>query len=106
MTDVHRRRAAFVTQPSFEGRERGYRVLLTEVLGTRQHVSTDNLLEYRVEVCPSQLVELTRLGIKGTRPEPACKFTAFNDVLIEGSSRATKKTPKGLPPDPHSNMRV
>ncbi|OAX36095.1 hypothetical protein K503DRAFT_772862, partial [Rhizopogon vinicolor AM-OR11-026] len=70
--------------------------LLTEVLGTRQHVSIDNLLEYHVEVCASQLVELAQSG----------KFTAFNDVVIEGSSRATKKTFKGLLPDPHSNIRI
>ncbi|OAX33351.1 hypothetical protein K503DRAFT_859839 [Rhizopogon vinicolor AM-OR11-026] len=100
------RNGSGTSRPSFEGRECGNRVLLTEVLGTRQHMSTDNLLEYRVEGCPSQLVELARSGIKETRPELAGKFTAFNDVVIEGSSRATKKTPKGLPPDPHSNMRV
>ncbi|OAX33353.1 hypothetical protein K503DRAFT_775696 [Rhizopogon vinicolor AM-OR11-026] len=58
MTDVDRRCAAFVTQPSFEGRDCGNLVLLTNTLGACQHVSTDNLLEYRTEVCPSKLVEL------------------------------------------------
>ncbi|KAG0704668.1 XPG I-region-domain-containing protein [Suillus ampliporus] len=106
MTDVDHRRAAFVTRPSFEGHNSGNRPLITKIFGTRQHVSTDGLLEYRVEVCPSQLVELAQSGIKGKRPEPASDSAAFDDKLIQGSSQATKRTPAKLPPDPHSNMRV
>ena len=45
--------------------------LIRKVVGTRRHASTDYLLEYRVEIIPSQLVTLTRSGIRGTRPEPS-----------------------------------
>ncbi|KAG2153896.1 hypothetical protein DEU56DRAFT_771728 [Suillus clintonianus] len=106
MTDVDRRRAAFAPQPSFRGHNPRNRSLITKILGTRQHVSTDGLLEYGVEMCPSQLVEIAQSGIKGKRPEFAGNPTALDDNLIESSSQATKGTTKKLPPDPHSNMRV
>ncbi|KAJ7675094.1 hypothetical protein B0H17DRAFT_1140524 [Mycena rosella] len=44
--------------------------LLVKVVGTRSHVSTDALLEFRVEVCPHQLAALADSGIKGTREAP------------------------------------
>ncbi|KAJ6495565.1 PIN domain-like protein [Mycena vitilis] len=44
--------------------------LLERVVGVRNHVSTDGLLEFRVEVCPQQLVALAESGIKGTRKAP------------------------------------
>ncbi|KAG1851669.1 hypothetical protein F4604DRAFT_1959173 [Suillus subluteus] len=108
MTDVDRRRAAFATQPSFEGHNSRNRPLITKILGTRQHVSTDGLLEYRVEVCPSQFVEIAQSGIKGKRSEPKGHAAALDINLIGGSSQvqATKRTTKKLPSDPHSNMRV
>ncbi|KAG1742216.1 hypothetical protein EDB19DRAFT_678995 [Suillus lakei] len=106
MTDVDRRRAAFAPQPSFEGQNSRNRPLIMKILGTRQHVSTDGLLEYRVEVRPSQLVEITQLGIKGKRPEPAGNATAVDGDLIGSSSQATKKTTKKSPSDQHSNMRI
>lgn len=45
--------------------------LVVTIHGTRQHVSTDKLLEYRVEVCVKQLATITELGIKGKHKEPA-----------------------------------
>lgn len=56
--------------------------LIRKVVGTRRHASTDYLLEYRVEIIPSQLVTLTRSGIRGTRPEPS------------QAERGTKKPPE------------
>ncbi|RXW17739.1 hypothetical protein EST38_g8119 [Candolleomyces aberdarensis] len=44
--------------------------LIVKIHSTRTHVSTDGLLEYRVEVAPAQLVRLAEHGIQGTRPKP------------------------------------
>ncbi|KDR75394.1 hypothetical protein GALMADRAFT_249443 [Galerina marginata CBS 339.88] len=48
----------------------GTSLLFKKVVGSRQHTSTDGLLEYRVEVSPAQLVQITNSGIKGTRKKP------------------------------------
>ena len=42
--------------------------LLLEVLSQRTHVSTDAMLEYRVLVDPTALVERTESGVRGLRP--------------------------------------
>ncbi|KAG1844175.1 hypothetical protein DFJ58DRAFT_747692 [Suillus subalutaceus] len=91
---------------SFEGHNSRNRPLITKILGTRHHVSTDGLLEYRVEVCPSQFVEITQSGIKGKRPEPTGHAAALDVNLIGSSPQATQRTTKKLSSDPHSNMRV
>ncbi|KAJ7188472.1 PIN domain-like protein [Mycena filopes] len=44
--------------------------LFVGIVGTRNHASTDAMLEWRVEVCPQQLVVLAEAGIKGTRESP------------------------------------
>ncbi|KAJ2929825.1 hypothetical protein H1R20_g7278, partial [Candolleomyces eurysporus] len=44
--------------------------LIVKIHSTRTHVSTDGLLEYRVEIAPAQLVRLAEHGIQGTRPKP------------------------------------
>lgn len=44
--------------------------LISKIVGKRNHVSTGEILEYRIEVSPSQLVQITTAGIKGTRAEP------------------------------------
>ncbi|OJT11123.1 Flap endonuclease GEN -like protein [Trametes pubescens] len=44
--------------------------LVVAIHGTRQHVSTDRLLEYRVEICVKQLAIITELGIKGRNEQP------------------------------------
>jgi Holliday junction resolvase YEN1 len=44
--------------------------LITKIHSTRTHISTDGILEYRLEIAPAQLVRLVEAGIKGTRVEP------------------------------------
>lgn len=44
--------------------------LIVKIHSTRTHVSTDELLEYRLEIAPGQLVRLAEHGIQGTRPKP------------------------------------
>ena len=42
--------------------------LLLELLSLRTHVSTDSMLEYRVLVDPTALVERAESGVRGLRP--------------------------------------
>ncbi|KAJ6577083.1 hypothetical protein B0H10DRAFT_2236119 [Mycena sp. CBHHK59/15] len=44
--------------------------LITKITRTRRHASTDDILEYRLEVRPRQLVMLAESGIKGIRRPP------------------------------------
>ncbi|KAG5646282.1 hypothetical protein DXG03_003878 [Asterophora parasitica] len=64
--------------------------LITKVMGTRHDASTGGLLEYRVEISPVQLVELTRKGLSGKRSEP----------------NPPPKEPKTPPPPPDSMLRL
>ncbi|KAI9059099.1 hypothetical protein FKP32DRAFT_1634581 [Trametes sanguinea] len=47
--------------------------LVVAIHSSRRHTSTDQLLEYRVEVCVKQLVEYVESGIKGKHPEPGAR---------------------------------
>ncbi|KII92167.1 hypothetical protein PLICRDRAFT_172297 [Plicaturopsis crispa FD-325 SS-3] len=89
MSDVERRRATFAnhgSQPSAAAAP-DPNPLILRIVGTRQHVSTDRVLEYRVEVSPIQLVAMAKAGIKGTRVDPG-----------------TTKELKTPPPEPNSPM--
>ena len=55
------------------GMERGVQdthPLVMEITRTREHVSTDSLLEYRVKVCPRQIMSIAESGVRGVHPEP------------------------------------
>ncbi|KAH7908326.1 hypothetical protein BJ138DRAFT_1128532 [Hygrophoropsis aurantiaca] len=41
---------------------------IIKIHSSRMHTSTDGLLEYRLEINPSQLVQLAEEGVKGIRP--------------------------------------
>jgi hypothetical protein len=76
--------------------------LIGKISKSRRHVSTDGLLEYRVQISPAQLVALTCSGIKGTRPEPAHAAADFDDLLEEGGSQASSAAATGWKkPPPH-----
>ncbi|KAG6891749.1 hypothetical protein C0992_006170 [Termitomyces sp. T32_za158] len=87
---------------AFENRSRASRVsprreeipdphpLIRSIVGARRHSCTDNLLEYHVEVCPVQLVALTKEGIKGFRGPP----------------REPAKPMRRPPPAPQSILRL
>ncbi|KAH7919230.1 hypothetical protein BV22DRAFT_1133985 [Leucogyrophana mollusca] len=110
MSDTDRRRDAFVNRNSQSTQHEPHdnQRLILKVVGARQHVSTDGILEYRVEVCPSQLVDLARSGIKGKRPEPPDSAHAADDSTepAETSPQGVKRAPKQPPPDPESIMRI
>ncbi|KAJ6558571.1 hypothetical protein DFH09DRAFT_922590, partial [Mycena vulgaris] len=63
--------------------------LFVRVVNMRNHVSTGELLEFRAEVCPHQLVALANSGIKATRKAP------------EGAPNPKKTTPES-----ESTMRM
>jgi Holliday junction resolvase YEN1 len=54
--------------------------LVLKIHGTRNHVSTDGMLEYRLEIAPKQLVKMAESGIKGTRvPEGPDEWASEED---------------------------
>jgi len=55
--------------PSLTAGSEDLNCLITKIIGSRQHASTDGILEYRIEIQPTQLVEISTSGIKGTRRE-------------------------------------
>jgi Holliday junction resolvase YEN1 len=55
--------------PSLTAGNEDLNCLITKIIGSRQHASTDGILEYRIEIQPTQLVEISNSGIIGTRRE-------------------------------------
>jgi Holliday junction resolvase Gen1 C-terminal domain len=107
MSDEDRRRAAFANSgPNVPGHENDPNPLIVKIVSSRQHVSTDKLLEYRVEICPIQLVAITRSGIKGTHPEPANGAALLDDEFAELMDESQRKAKKKPPPDPNTVMRI
>ena len=87
-----------------EGKE-----LLTRITRSREHASTDGLVEYRVEVYPAPLVRLAESGIKGLRPPLQDDLGPGigdyeDDEGDEGEGATKKKQPKKPPPHPEEPM--
>ncbi|KZO91641.1 hypothetical protein CALVIDRAFT_505443 [Calocera viscosa TUFC12733] len=82
--------------------------LVLRIHSSRTHPSTDNMLEYRLEVDPAQLIAHTEAGIQGTRlPPDAVLDGEFSDPGSEdddGQKKTKKK--KTAPPDPLSTLRI
>ena len=77
--------------------------LFVKVHGIRTHVSTDGMLEYRLEIAPKQLVQMAESGIKGTRaPEGSDEWASEDD---DEGTRAGKCDQK-IPIDPESHLRL
>lgn len=82
--------------------------LIVRVVGARQHISTDNVLQYRIEISPGQLVSIVSAGIKGKRAEPSTTSSSsmedeLNNVSDGERPRNGAKKP---PPHPESLMRI
>ncbi|OCH90241.1 PIN domain-like protein, partial [Obba rivulosa] len=94
-SEIDRYAAAFVRREPRNSPATGSdaRPLMQRIAGARQHVSTDGLLEYRVEIDPAQLVDLASAGIKGKHPEPP-------------TSQSSRGNSKKAAPDPHSVLRL
>jgi holliday junction resolvase YEN1 len=93
--------------------------LITKIHSSRTHVSTDHLLEYRLEIAPAQLVRLVEGGIKGTRVQPEIDdiyaddgdgdedgFDGDSDDEEGMGGKKKQKRAKKPPPDPDSHLRV
>ncbi len=137
---VDRYAAAFVNQgtlkqqaPSASSQANAH-PLIMQIVGSRKHVSTDCMLEYRVVIDPTQLVGLTQRGIKGKHPETVVVASSSSsssspqsqlqsnhwnlpdeDGIYGGAARGTTggraqetttSATKKAPPDPCSVMRV
>lgn len=76
--------------------------LIIKIHSSRNHVSTDGILEYRLEIAPAQLVRIAESGIKGLRVPEGPDEWVDDDDDDEGSKKGAKKPP----PDPESHMRV
>ncbi|OJT12336.1 Flap endonuclease GEN -like protein [Trametes pubescens] len=83
--------------------------LIVKIHSSRQHASTDKILEYRLEVAPAQLVRLCEAGLKGLRTALPPDLTDSEDEGDsdddEGGKKGRKKTKKP-PPDPDSHLRI
>lgn len=74
--------------------------LILKIHSTRNHDSTDGLLEYRLEVSPKPLVALASAGIKDIRPP------LIGDISSDDTTSERDKQSKKPPPDPSSHLRV
>ena len=83
--------------------------LFVKIHSSRNHPSTDGLLEYRVEVAPAQLVRLAESGIKGTREPPEKdEWASEDDAGGDDDDSDVGKKINGLkpPPDPTGHLRL
>ena len=91
--------------------------LIVKIHGSRTHAYTDGLLEYRLEIAPSQLVHLTSAGIQGLRKPADTTYDVLpsesedcSEVDDEDGHAGTgiKKKRRGgdAPPEPESHLRV
>ncbi|KAI0830173.1 hypothetical protein BC628DRAFT_1487129 [Trametes gibbosa] len=88
--------------------------LIVKIHSSRQHASTDNILEYRLEIAPAQLVRLCEAGLKGLRTAlPPDLSDDGEDDDDDGDSddeggggRKGKKKTQKPSPDPDSHVRI
>ncbi|KAF8636068.1 hypothetical protein AX17_003824 [Amanita inopinata Kibby_2008] len=83
--------------------------LIVKIHSSRNHASTDGLLEYRLEIAPAQLVQLAEAGIKGTREPPEQDEWASDesdDLAGADDESDSGRKPKKGPPDPVSHLRL
>ncbi|KAI0742733.1 PIN domain-like protein, partial [Daedaleopsis nitida] len=83
--------------------------LIVKIHSSRRHASTDDVLEYRLEIAPAQLVRLCEAGIRGLRtslpPSLSDEDDGDEDEDEECSGKKGKKTSKP-PPAPDSHLRI
>ena len=85
-----------------------------KIHSSRTHAYTDNILEYRVEVAPTQLVRLASAGIQGLRKPVDTMYDVLPSESEDESGRSDtgrrrknlKKRGSNPPPEPDSHLRV
>ncbi|KAI0261925.1 PIN domain-like protein, partial [Gloeopeniophorella convolvens] len=91
--------------------EDGLGELIVKIHSSRNHAYTDGILEYRLEIAPSQLVRLASAGIQGLRKPADTTYDVEASDLDDDDDDddepgAKKKRRNGPPPDPESHLRV
>ncbi len=84
--------------------------LIVKIHSSRQHASTDGILEYRLEIAPAQLVHLCEAGVKGLRTALPLGLSDEDededDDDREGGGKKNTKKAKNPPLDPGRNLRL
>ncbi|KAI5123989.1 hypothetical protein M0805_006400 [Coniferiporia weirii] len=90
---VDRRSEAFVNQgPSITSQAANDpKSFIIKIHSSRKHISTDELLEYRLEVDPSKFMELTLSGIKDTR-----QGAGNGSVVDKNSTNGNEEVDEGV----------
>ena len=94
----------------------GLRDLIVKIHSSRMHAYTDRILEYRIEVAPTQLVRLASAGIQGLRkladttydvlPSESEDESGGGDPDVGDTCRRRKKRGAGPPLEPDSHLRM
>ncbi|EMD33019.1 hypothetical protein CERSUDRAFT_19080, partial [Gelatoporia subvermispora B] len=79
--------------------------LIIQIHSSRTHVSTDGVLEYRLEIAPAQLVRVCEAGLRGLRKELPADISDSSDDEDDDKPRQKSKGKKG-PPEPMSHLRM
>lgn len=80
--------------------------LIVKIHSSRTHASTDGVLEYRLEIAPSQLVHLCEAGVKGLRTAISPVLESSDDAEDDSDGDKGKTKTKKPPPDPQSHLRI
>ncbi|KAJ8522743.1 hypothetical protein ONZ45_g755 [Pleurotus djamor] len=75
-----------------------------KILKTREHITTDHMLEWSVEFSPVQFVDLALSGIKGFRGPAPVNFDG--DDELDEMGRVVQTTTAKQPPDPRSPVSM
>ncbi|KAJ7595051.1 hypothetical protein C8J56DRAFT_885473 [Mycena floridula] len=90
---------ASVPDPSIPAPKKHPPLLVTKIYSSRRHASTDGLVEYRVEIRPNVLVELTKTGVVGIRaPEAGQNYGSDKSDLEDDDSDSSKGAKKVVAP--------
>jgi holliday junction resolvase YEN1 len=96
-------------------RDSGLQELVVKVHSLRMHPYTDNIMEYRLEVAPAQLVCLAGVGIQGLRGPADTTYDVMpsysqddsgGDPDIGAMDSGRKKRCAGRSPEPESHLRM
>ncbi|KAI0668838.1 hypothetical protein C8Q78DRAFT_978454 [Trametes maxima] len=105
---AHRSSALATADEDDEDEDEDDEPLIVKIHSSRQHASTDRVLEYRLEIAPKQLVRLCEAGIKGLRTAlpPDLSDSDESDDGSDGEGKGKKKGAKKPPADPDSHLRM
>lgn len=81
--------------------------LIKKIHSSRNHASTDGVLEYRLEIAPAPLIALAESGIRGDRKAIENNMDEFDSAgSDDDDDEGCKSKIKKPPPEPTSHLRV